>query len=773
MIATSRASTWIPGAAFSRRHVVGTALLVAFAYVVLVGGTIWGEVDPTLRLFNGLIGGVAIAYLAATAHRGVDRVDGLVIIAVALFAVAGVLSAFPRQSLDAITAALAFGAAFLVARRALASEWERRRLVMLLIALSLVMTMIFAARWLVPIAEWWRTTGLIPPLNFELYGTPWGHRHDLALLIALLYPAWWIGRPSTIRRVGAFVFGILGGLIVLVDGSRAVWLSLAGASLIVLTPHVVRWWRSKRIPVLVPIIGLTVTVGLAVATGIGGLLVQRATNLATLDYRAAMVGPLLENWTTHPIAGNGPGSFPWILQLTDYFDTNSWAPRHPDSAVVQGLAEGGLLAIGAMVAIVIGIAPSVMRSTSTAARWSLVIFAIACLGASPTDFAFLIVVAIAWAAFAAPFEPASGPVRPRSRPFTAMVIGSLVLIGAAFVSTAGAAFAFEAARSHAGRGDLAATSSALDVAVTLDPGMAAYVRHRGAVHYLQSDDGAAIRDLSRATELNGSDDLAWRTLALAHLAGGRESEAEQALAQAVDFQRSDATNLLLAARFGVDEGDTEAATRLLAEAVHAWPQTAFALAWPELLPSTTTTADVVAMAIERWESGVPVPELVSDQALWLMTMAGRDDLASAASAESPSSRAIDDAFILVSRCDQATRLLAEMAPAEGRTYFYWWLVVADAERHGLDSESAAHTAALMGHPVPEAGAVATLNPMNENGSLSADRFGYRRRPIVWPPSDDDLPAAGGGMMRWMYRAADAVESAGLDTELPTCLATSP
>jgi hypothetical protein len=58
--------------------------------------------------------------------------------------------------------------------------------------------------------------------------------------------------------------------------------------------------------------------------------------------------------------------------------------------------------------------------------------------------------------------------------------------------------------------------------------------------------------------------------------------------------------------------------------------------------------------------------------------------------------------------------------------------------------------------------------MNENGQFSTDRWGYRRLPIVWPPSTSDLPSPRGGLMRWIYRADDAVGSAGLTEQLPGC-----
>ena len=336
-----------------------------------------------------------------------------------------------------------------------------------------------------------------------------------------------------------------------------------------------------------------------------------------------------------------------------------------------------------------------------------------------------------------------------------------------------ASVAYDRARLDVDRSELDAAISALGVAAAFDPSMALYARTLGAVRYVAGDEAAAIHDLERATSHNPSDDLGWRTLALARLADGDDDGAEAALRRAVERQRSDATNLLLASRLAGDDGRVDDAVATLAEVLQAWPATAFAVDWPNVLPVSTPTQEVLDRAIERWQEGAPMPELARDQSLWLTLMADRADLVEVASAESGWSPAIDETLGLVMRCEDATDAFDVMDPAEQRSYFYWWLQVADAKRQGSADDHAARMAGFMGHTVDESAADTTLNPLNENGQFSADAWGYRRGRIVWPESPDDLPSSSGGMMRWMYRAADAVESATLGTELPACLATAP
>ena len=177
----------------------------------------------------------------------------------------------------------------------------------------------------------------------------------------------------------------------------------------------------------------------------------------------------------------------------------------------------------AVACLAVAIVPAVWRGRSAAARWALLAFAAAGIGANPTDFAFLVVLAIAWAAFAAPRE------RQLQRRKT------LTLANVASVRDARHARGHRSGlRLHDGRllrlrgcrssvrvGDLRSAEAGLTTAVALDPGMALYARQRGTVRLLLGDLPAATRDdLERAARLNPSDDLAWRTLALARAEAG-------------------------------------------------------------------------------------------------------------------------------------------------------------------------------------------------------------------------------------------------------------
>lgn len=749
-------------------------MLAVFVYVVVMGGTGRGELDLPLRMLNATIAGVLIVGYLLRAPARADRIDGAVLAALVLFAVAGALSAFPRQSLDAVLAATTYVTGFFFAREYLANDTVRTAFVRVLMGLSTFFTAAVALLWLPKVIEWWSLTSwtVLPPLDFNLSSGSWGHRYDMALLIALLYPAWWIGRPSALRRSAAIAVGLVGLALIIVTGSRTTWLALAVATAVLGIPVLARFWRQRpggRLPITAA--ALLLGAG-GIVSGLAAPLVERAANIASLDWRTAMWGPLVDLWLAHPIAGVGPGSFPWALQLTPYFETRSWAPRHPDSALFQLLPEAGVLGLVALTIVLIAVVPAVVRGRSSAARWVAVAFAVACIGANPTDFAFLVVLMLAWAAYAAP-HPLTQEGPSAARRGRAVLMASALAVGiisVSYAATLAGSAAYEAARTSIRDGRLADARGALDIAVAADPGMALYLRQRGAVHYLAEREEHAIRDLERAVTLNPSDDLAWRTLSLAYERQGDTASARAALGHALESQRSDPTNLLLSARLATSERRTADAVDLLAEVVQSWPAIVAAPGWSALLPDSVTTADVIDAAATRWRNGAPMPEMPSDQGIWLGVLSARADVLESAIEQAPFARRLAEAHAMLIGCDlSAGRLLEDATTAERRHVLYWHLRVRESVLRGTTDVTAARALQIMtgGGESPD-GTLGTLNPLDENAALSADRFGYRRYPVRWPSDEVVLPSLHAGASRWFNDPAGATEAAGLDDRLKGC-----
>jgi O-antigen ligase len=755
-----------------RARPVAFVALGALGYTILLGGTGRGELEGVLQVLNGLLAAFFILLHVRRAPSQADRVDRGVLLGLLLFLAAAVLSAFPRQSFDAALGALTATAALFVLRGELDHAEVRTAFVRLFVVLSGLLTFLTAALWLPTTLEWWSLTGwsVVPPLDLNFSAAPWGHRHDLALLVVLLYPSHLIGPLSPLRRVLAVVFGVLVVLIVLVDGSRNLWLAMLLATAAVMAPIAYRRLRANPRARRVAVVGLLVIVALVLVSGLAAVLADRLLNLQSLGWRSEMWGSLVEAWTGRPIAGYGPGSFAWILQTTDYYDTNSWAPRHPDSAFFQLLAEGGILGLAGTAVVLGTLLPPVIRSASQSARWALATFVLASIGANPTDFPFLVATAVAWTAFAMPRpEAADEPRLPRSGLIRGVTLASLVIVGLAFAATTTAGLYYGAASDAAEREDFDRARGALDTAIALDPGMALYLRQRGTLDYLAGADTSGLTDLYRATTMNPSDDLAWRTLALAYASTGYADAASAALERALDAQRSDAANLLVAARELGRAGDEAGTLETLGEIVHSWPHITEAPEWAELLPMGASTVEVVGEALRRWQSNLPTPEPFADQGIVLAAFSGGDDLDEAAIEVSGVGEPLSRAALSVMRCDpDAGEALAALDDSDRRLQMYWELVIRDSSGDGATDESAVRLLEIMrGSPILPETADDVLNPMVETG-FSNDRWGYRRRPIVWPANPDVLPSPDAGEVRSLFYPSEAAEAADLTERLPEC-----
>ena len=741
---------------------IGAAMAV-LAYVVLLGGTGLGELHPVLRIVNGLVAGGAIAAYLVLAPRRHDRIDIACLAALVVFLAAAVLSAFPRQSLDGALGALTFTAAFFLARLITADDAGRRALVWVLIGLSAILTTLAAARWLPPTIEWWTLTGVVPPLDMNRSGMLWGHRHDLALVVAVLYPAWWIGRPSPLRVAGRVVFGILALVVLLVDGSRTNWLALGIGGLAVAAPFLLRVWRSSP---RARIASVAVAMGgalVAVVSGLAGTILDRLLTTNTLVSRSDMWGSLVEVWLERPIAGLGPGSFPWLLQRTDYFDANSWAPRHPDSLPFQVLPELGLLGVVAIGILAVVLLPAILRAPLVA-RFALVALVAAGIGSNPTEFAFLVLVAMAWAAYS---MPAAAPQRlaTPTRWARGLSLGLLGVIGVAFAATAAAGLAHDAARRSIGEGNTADAAAQLETAAQLDPGMAMYPRMIGTARLLAGDFDGAAEALEHAVRLNPSDDLAWRTLALARL------EPQRALAdldEAIELQRSDESNLLLRLYIASLLGREGEATAASVEIVHGWPWIIGLDEWTGL--TSVSVSDAVDAAAARLEAGEPSPQSNALFAIWLTALAERDELLPAAIGQSGLTESLGEAYAAAVACDPATGAYLDAARASDRRFDeYWALRVRQASMDGVDDTAAEKALEIMTGVALEDGAwLRGLNPLDENGfrGLSADSWGYRRPPVQWPDALLSLPSPDGAWMRWLLDPSGAAQAAGIETLAP-------
>jgi tetratricopeptide (TPR) repeat protein len=618
--------------------------------------------------------------------------------------------------------------------------------------------------------EWWNLAGgVVPPLDLNFRASPWGHRHDLALLVVMLYPSLWIGRVTALRAALGVTFGLLALAIVVLDGSRNLWLAMLGATAVALLPIVYRRLRQSPRARRWALVGLVTAGAVLVASGLAGAVADRVFNLQSLGWRSAMWSELAQAWSERPLAGYGPGSFAWILPTTDYYDTSTWAPRHPDSALFQLLGEGGILGLAASLTVLAVLVGPVLRGQSVAARWALAAFVFAAIGANPTDFPFLVAAAIGWAAYAAPRPSMAAGERTVNRVTRTAYLAGLAVIGLSFAATAFAGVSYASARAAAEDRDLEAARNALVVAQTLDPGMAIYPRQLGTLEYIAGDPELGIEDLERAASMNPSDDLAWRTLALARDAAGDSAGALDAASRALAAQRSDPANMLLMARLLAEAGRDDEAGALLAEVVQAWPAVVAAPSWDEYIPASIGNDEILEAAIERWERGLPSPEPLGGQGLWLAALSGRTDLDSAAITASGVSEPLGRAALGVFRCEpNVGDALDRLSDSERRTQLYWQLRIREAALAGEPWDSQLRSLQIMkGYALYPGTADDLLRPVHEPG-FNNDNWGYRREQILWRTDLDAMPSIEAGEARWMFDPRGAAEAAGATAALPDC-----
>jgi O-antigen ligase/tetratricopeptide (TPR) repeat protein len=761
----------------ARSRLVALSGFAVLAYLIVLGGTPPVELDADIRVLNAGIASALIAIYVLRLGRLGDGTDRGVLVALLLFVGAGSLSAFPRQSFDAALAALAYAAGLFVARGVLSNNRDRALFVSLMIFLSAVITVATAILWVPVVALWLsQTGGATPPLGLDLTGFLWGHRYDLSLLLVLLYPSWWIGAADPARWVGRLLIGVVTLALVLLGGSRTVWLACVVAGGIVLAPSLLRRWPRQTRTVLAIAGGALVAMVALAVIGVLGVSVDRLLSFGTITARIDMWALLTSLWLQHPIAGFGPGSFPWLLQQTTYFDTTYWAPRHPDSVVFQLLPEVGLLGVTAVTVVLWTLVPRILRLGAPAVRWALAVFVVAGVGTSTTDFAFLVVVALAWVAYAVPREARQqkpgGPIGKAEIALKASSIGAVFVIGVAYLLTLVAAYQYDDARAAIGDSRGADAEHSLKVAVNLDPALALYWRQLASLYLLRNAPGLALEDLTRAQHLNPNDDLTRRGQALAYFALGNADAAESSIAEAIRLQRSDPTNLLLGAWLDEQAGRSQDAIARLGEIVQAWPTVVGAPGWQVVAPDAADTARAIDEGVRRWEQDLSTLEPPVGQGLWLALFENRPALATSGPAAAGVSPTLARAFLAAWSCDpSAALILNQSTDADRRTALYWLIHARILSNAGASDQDSIRVYKILSRDPLEPGETPVdLNPLDENAwpGFSADAWGYRRHTIDWPAYAIHLPSSQEGLIRWLWDPPAAIREAGLQNRIPRC-----
>ena len=140
----------------------------AGVYWIMLGGTDAGSIVPILRALNAVVAGILIVAWIRGLPTDADALDRATLAAVCCVCIASAFSPFPRAALDGATAAMAWGAAFYVARRIARSRRNRRFALDAVGAAGLAVTLLFTILWGAVLARWFAVDASVPPLPLAL-----------------------------------------------------------------------------------------------------------------------------------------------------------------------------------------------------------------------------------------------------------------------------------------------------------------------------------------------------------------------------------------------------------------------------------------------------------------------------------------------------------------------------------------------------------------------------------------------------------------------------
>jgi tetratricopeptide (TPR) repeat protein len=749
------------------------ALLVLFlTYYLAVGGSALGN-ETAVQIIGGAAGALLIWRYLSTRYQRPAIVDALelwLVAALAVFAITGVLAIYRRQALDVIITALAYLAALATARELLSEVRARTVLMTVFQTCCLALEVLIVLTWGGVALGFLRSTGFTvwPAANLPLPTWAWGQRHDLALFVVLLLPAFFSSRGWYRGRAFASVAVAMAVVIVMLDGSRNLWFAVAVAGGVVGLARTRRGLRERIRPWHVAAL-VTAVLGIGLAALVSGLatpLVIRLLDVTTVVARSGLWSASVTAWLQHPIAGWGVGSFPFLLQQTPYFEANSWAPLHPDSAIFQLLPEAGLLGLGAASCVLIGVAVTLRaaRPVRWEALWALLVFLLGCLAANPTDFGFLIAVAICWLAYAAPQPPASA-VSLRSRrwglPPLKYVVPILVMLGFWLSSSVAAVF-WDQARGDVSNGDLMGARRDAQTAAMLDPGEAIYHRGLGALLIAQGQPAAAVAELRQAAWLNPGDPITYRALAAAEERAGNLAGALQASSTAVQLQRSVPANLLLYARLLSEAGQATAAQMALAGVARISPTMLALPSWATRYAQIAAAPATLETAASQWAAGSPIMGDLTGP--WLAVLADRQDLLDRLSETSPDLTYAAHALHQLARCD-LVGAQADLSIGPTARYYdpaYWSLEAMLDVLAGRDPRGAyGAIEALTGKEVLTRGFTDQVSLLVDQSTFGLrDIWGYHRLGLGVDLPGFETPLASAASDLWLTdptRAARAID----------------
>lgn len=344
-----------------------TLFVVLVLYAVLLGGGWLGIYSAGLRALSLALTTVGLgAWLVVAWRRPEWRPRTAIwpafVLPLAALGLSALASPFQRLGLEYVAWSVLLTALYLLLVRILALPYARARIGGLAAILGLVLGLAYIGWVLILWVEWWGLVGSIqaPPLRPLYLGLTWGNPSAVLTVevLLLLIAAAGLGLGTRGTRVTLALLSLVTLLVVIMSGSRAGWLALAGVTLLAggawLVMTVLRGGASRgdvirrRLAdrrVQVAIIAGCVALGvlaLAFAPGILSRFQDGGDGGRLVYYSVA-----LRMFADAPLLGLGPGT--WAARRIAYTEPGEldfYIP-HAHNVYLHTAAELGIVGLGA------------------------------------------------------------------------------------------------------------------------------------------------------------------------------------------------------------------------------------------------------------------------------------------------------------------------------------------------------------------------------------------------------------------------------------------
>ena len=347
-----------------------TTFVLLALYAVILGGSWVGIYWVSLRVASlALVTTALLVWLIVAWRRPQWRPSTAMWPALALPPLALGLSAlsspFQRLGLEYVAWATLLVALYLLLVRFLAWPFVRARVGAVAATLGLALAAIYIGWVVVLWIEWWALTGVeaAPPLRPLFLGLTWGNPSAVLTVQVLLLAIAAAGLGTATRRARAAlaVLAVMTLLVIVMSGSRAGWLALAGALIVVVgiraAPELWRRATSLRAGLTRALGDRRTQVSLVLGGILGAILIVLFLPgvLARFETggdggRPVYYAVALRMFVESPLLGLGPGS--WAARRPAYTEAGEldYVVPHAHDIYLQTAAELGIvgLTVGAV-----------------------------------------------------------------------------------------------------------------------------------------------------------------------------------------------------------------------------------------------------------------------------------------------------------------------------------------------------------------------------------------------------------------------------------------